>query len=87
MHPLFGALLGRWLQGVWDAWAGPCRSVFEWGPGNGLLACDILHHVRKHTPDLRAALAYRLVERSAAQMARQRLALAGSRWSANVWAG
>lgn len=62
--PLFGALLGRWLDQLWDELGRPDPFVVaEVGAGPGTLA----RTVRVGEPACASALAYVLVERSAAQ--------------------
>ncbi len=65
--PLFGAVLARWLDGVWDSLGTPDHlDVVEVGGGRGVLAASILH-ARPRCID---AMRYVIVEQSAALRAR-----------------
>ena len=75
VHPLFPAVIGRWLRLAWSALGAPaCFVVREWGPGNGTLAAGLLSWSARH-PELARALSVELVERAPAMRARQERAL------------
>ncbi len=62
--PLFGALIGRWIDGRWEAVGRPDRfTVAEVGAGPGTLARSVLESV----PSCSDALSYVAVETSATQ--------------------
>ncbi len=66
--PTFGAVIARWLDGVWGSLGRPDPfEVFEVGAGRGALALA----VRAASPACGAALAYTMVERSHALRAAQ----------------
>jgi SAM-dependent MidA family methyltransferase len=61
LHPVFGAMIGRQLEEMWEILGRP--SVFhavEWGAGTGLLCLDIMNYL--HDKALFDALAYVIVE-------------------------
>lgn len=61
--PLFGAVLARWIDGVWESLGSPDGlAVVEVGAGRGALAASVLHA----RPRCSEALRYVLVEQSAA---------------------
>jgi SAM-dependent MidA family methyltransferase len=65
--PLFGVVLARWLDSVWDDMGGPSLfDVVEVGAGRGALAASILRAAPRCMPALR----YVAVEQSASLRAR-----------------
>jgi SAM-dependent MidA family methyltransferase len=73
VSPIFGALLGRQLYEMWQVMGAPCPfQVVEAGAGPGTLARDILAWARHARPDLLAAMAYCLMERSPSLREQQR---------------
>ncbi|BAC90325.1 class I SAM-dependent methyltransferase [Gloeobacter violaceus] len=74
----FGELLAVQAAQLWRHLGKPEGFDFvEMGAGQGLFAADFLRHAHANLPDFAAALDYRIVERSAAQLAEQRRVLAG----------
>jgi SAM-dependent MidA family methyltransferase len=73
VSPLFGVLVGRQLQEMWEAMGQPPRfQIVEMGAGSGALALDILTWARRHTPAFWQAISYHIVEVSEALADRQR---------------
>lgn len=78
ISPLFGAMIGRQAAEVWERLGHPREfTIIEAGPGAGTMAMDVLRWAARAAPELRCALRYVLVERAAAQRARQRRLLDG----------
>src|SRR6184192_4032571 len=76
LHPAFGALLGRFAAGVWDALGRPARfDIVEHGPGSGALCRDLLDWVRHDLPEFARTIHYRLIETSEPLRAAQRQTL------------
>lgn len=74
LHRLFGALVARWLTARWKELDRPDPfMVYEYGPGTGRLAADILEALSGEPAG--GPLRYTLVERSAAMRERQRASL------------
>ena len=73
VHAVFGRLLVRQFEEMWQALDSPERIVIkELGPGRGLFAQDVMDWAEKKSPDFLRALQYELVEQSPAL--RQRIA-------------
>lgn len=73
VHAVFGRLLARQFEEMWQALGSPDRIVIkELGPGRGLFAQDVIDWAEKKFPDFFRALRYELVEQSPAL--RQRMA-------------
>lgn len=71
--PLFGAMLGRQLLGMWTALGRPARfQAVEAGAGTGALCLDILRWARRAAPDFADALTYTIVEASPVLQERQK---------------
>ena len=71
VHAVFGRLLARQFQEMWQALDRPPRLEFlELGPGRGLFARDVLDWSQKKFPDFFAALTYTLQESSPALLAK-----------------
>lgn len=63
VNPLFGAMLARQLDQMWNTAGRPAQWVVtEYGPGTGLLARDIVATLRRDHPDLYATLDYYLID-------------------------
>ncbi len=78
ISPLFARCLTRLVAAADAALGHPEHLVLvEGGPGEGLLARDLLDALRTRLPDLYARLAYHLDERSPALRRRQQRLLAG----------
>ncbi|MBA3913060.1 MAG: SAM-dependent methyltransferase [Acidobacteriales bacterium] len=76
VHAVFGRLLSRQFQEMWEALGRPERvDVLELGPGRGLFARDVLDWSRRKFPEFFAALHYRLLETSPALQAKLRSTL------------
>jgi len=70
---IFGGLLGRQLQGMWETMGNPARfQVVEVGAGNGTLCVDLLIWAKRTRPDFFAAVDYTIIELSTALAARQK---------------
>jgi SAM-dependent MidA family methyltransferase len=73
VSPIFGAMLGRQLRGMWDALGQPAKfDLVEAGAGSGALARDILSWARRTAPDLFDSALYTIVELSEPLVARQK---------------
>lgn len=73
VSPLFGAMVGRKLRGMWEAMERPNPfQVVEAGAGSGRLCRDILRWADRAAPELSGALQYAIVEASPALERRQR---------------
>ncbi|MGE0405318.1 MAG: class I SAM-dependent methyltransferase [Candidatus Korobacteraceae bacterium] len=71
VHALFGRLLSRQFQQMWQCLGSPDRlELIELGPGRGLFAQDVLDWSEKKFPEFFAALHYTLVEISPSLRAR-----------------
>jgi len=76
VSPIFGAMVGRQVQQMWEAIGSPSRfDVVEAGAGNGTLCRDILSWMRRTVPELLEATRYTIIERVPALEARQRRAI------------
>lgn len=72
VHALFGQLIARQLQQMWEILGSPANFVIaEQGAGEGYLALDILNALEADSPELYRLLDYRIVEISAVNRARQ----------------
>jgi SAM-dependent MidA family methyltransferase len=77
VHPIFGRLLARQLEQMWEILDRPSEFVVvESGAGIGRLAKHILDFAASHLPDFYSALRYVAVERSAARRANHETILA-----------
>lgn len=73
VSPLFGAMLGRQLQEMWQALGRPPSfALVEAGAGSGILARDILTWARRTAPEFSQAVRYTIVEVSESLVRRQR---------------
>ncbi len=76
-HPFFGAYCASVLHDVWISLGKPEQfQVVEQGPGQGVLAANLLHYTRELFPNFFAALSYTLVEVSHPLAVRQKERLA-----------
>ncbi|HEY4837527.1 MAG TPA: SAM-dependent methyltransferase [Candidatus Acidoferrales bacterium] len=77
VHPIFGRLLARQLEQIWQILDRPSEFVIvESGAGIGRLARHILDFAASHLPDFYSALHYVAVECSAARRATHKKNLA-----------
>src|SRR5262245_8344619 len=77
LSPVFGRMLAAYVEQVWRRWGRPEHiELCEVGAGNGQLCLDVLAAVERRGgrggQEFAAALRYRIIERSAALVARQR---------------
>jgi SAM-dependent MidA family methyltransferase len=71
LHPLFGAMVGRQMEEMWELMGRPRPfDVIEMGAGRGYLALDMMEYLQGK--DLYANLSYTIVERNPSIEARQR---------------
>lgn len=80
-HPIFGWAVARQLEEAWDRLGRPARFIVrEHGAGGGALAAGIVDGLARGGSPLRAALRYRIVERSPDRVAQvaERLASIGA---------
>lgn len=76
VHAVFGRLLARQLQEMWEALDRPAQiEILELGPGRGLFARDVLDWSQKKFPDFFSAVKYTLQEASPALRAKLRKTL------------
>lgn len=79
LHSAFGALVGRQVAEVWQAFGRPARfDLVEHGPGSGALCRDLLAWAEHEAPPFAEAVRYVLVETSAPPRATQRATLASA---------
>lgn len=71
VHSLFGRLIARQLQQMWQLLGGGEFVIAEQGAGEGHLCADILAAAAEEFPDFYAALRYRIVEISPDHQQRQ----------------
>ena len=68
----FGELLAEQFAEMWHILGRPSPfTLMEMGPGQGLLAADVLRYLYRHHPDCFDALDYIIVEKSAGLIAQQ----------------
>jgi SAM-dependent MidA family methyltransferase len=78
VHPVFGKLLARQLNQMWEALGRPSPFyIVEMGAGKGILCADILTHARDFLPRFFENLRYLLHDLSPAMRDRQKALLAG----------
>ena len=71
LHPIFGQMLGRQVEELWEALGRPGEfKIIEPGGGRGFLAYDMLEYLRNR--DIYTHLAYTLIELNPAMAERQR---------------
>lgn len=78
LHPIFGAMLGRQMEEMWDAMGHPkVFQVVEMGAGMGYLARDMMDFLRgrQKVSKLYHHLTYTIVEMNPSMEARQRALL------------
>ncbi len=64
-HPIFGWTLARQFEDVWEQLGRPARfTIREYGAGTGTLAAGIIEGLTRSGSPLRAAIRYRIEERS-----------------------
>lgn len=73
----FGELLGEQMAECWERLGRPARfDLVEMGAGQGVMAADLLTHLRRAHPDCWAATHYQIIEASPALVAVQQARLA-----------
>ena len=78
VSPVFGAMVGRQLNEMWNVMDRPARfQIVEAGAGTGALCRDILRWARGAAPEFFSAIEYVVVEVSPALSARQTEAISG----------
>ena len=75
VHSLFGRLIGRQLEQMWQLLGGGEFTIAEQGAGEGHLCLDILDGLAEEFPDFYRVLNYRIVEISPDHHRRQAAAL------------
>jgi SAM-dependent MidA family methyltransferase len=63
--PLFGALIGRQIEEMWELTGKGAFTIVEYGAGTGKMCCDILSYL-KTNPELFKNLTYYIIEKSPA---------------------
>lgn len=63
LTPIFGAMIGRQLEEMWEATGKETFTIVEYGAGTGKLCHDILDYL-KNNPDFYARLNYCIIEKS-----------------------
>jgi SAM-dependent MidA family methyltransferase len=87
LHPLFGAMLGRQMEEMWEIMGRPRPfDVIEMGAGRGYLALDMMEYLLGK--EMYPALSYTIVERNPSLEARQKELLdahsPGMRWVSSL---
>ncbi|MCC6346364.1 MAG: SAM-dependent methyltransferase [Nitrospirales bacterium] len=87
LHPLFGAMLGRQMEEMWEVLQRPERfRIVEMGAGMGYLAADMLDSLRDR--EIFRHIDYSIVELNPAMRERQQALLEGSgadiRWFSDL---
>ncbi|MBZ0157169.1 MAG: SAM-dependent methyltransferase [Alphaproteobacteria bacterium] len=87
LHPLFGAMLGRQMEEMWEVLLRPERfRIVEMGAGMGYLAGDLLDYLRDR--EIFRHIDYSIVEMNPAMREQQRKLLEGSgadiRWFSDL---
>lgn len=77
VHPVFGKLIARQLEQMWQLLGKGSFTVVEIGAGKGLLCYDILHHIRSEYPEFFEKVNYKIVEVSRNLIERQSNTLKG----------
>ncbi len=73
VNPVFGKMLARQLHEMWVAAGQPGHwTVVEYGPGEGILARDILDSTRREFPQFYKLFRYRFLETSKSLAQRQK---------------
>src|SRR5215203_2946227 len=62
LTPLFGIMIGRQLEEMWEAMGKEPFSIVEYGGGTGKLCYDILDYV-KSNPDFYEKTTYHIIEK------------------------
>ena len=71
LHPVFGAMLGRQLEEMWEAMGRPCDfDVLEMGAGSGYLCKDILDSLKER--EIFSSLRYYIIELSPTMREKQK---------------
>jgi SAM-dependent MidA family methyltransferase len=65
LTPVFGALIGKQLEEMWEALGSKAFTIVEYGAGDGRLCRDILNYLQ-HNEKLYEQLSYCIIEKSAA---------------------
>ncbi len=77
--PWLGRMIAPLLEKIWRGMGEtPSLRLWEYGPGEGWLAFDILESIRSSRPDFSQAVSYALAERSATAKKRIQQRLGGS---------
>lgn len=63
LTPVFGMLIGKQLEEMWEVLDKPPFTIVEYGAGTGTLCCDILSYL-KQNHDLYDQLRYCIIEKS-----------------------
>jgi SAM-dependent MidA family methyltransferase len=71
---VFGAMIAKQLEEMWQLTGQGLFTVVEYGAGTGLLCQDILAYLKDHSP-LYDALHYAIIEKSSSMRKRQQLGL------------
>ncbi len=64
VQPFMGKVLGEQLQRIWESLGKKPFSVIEMGAGKGLMAFDVLNHVRDSYPEFFDNITYIIIEKS-----------------------
>ena len=68
---LFGAMIGKQIEEMWEQINEPAFSIVEFGAGNGTLCRDILQYLEKNS-DLYKGLTYYIIEKSPSMIEREK---------------
>ena len=74
---IFGALIGKQLEEMWQLMNQQEFAIIEYGAGSGLLCSDILHYLKANNR-LYKRLTYYIIEKSPSMIKKERAVLAGN---------
>lgn len=75
LGPVFGALLARQLEEMWQLLDRQHFTIVEYGAGMGYLCHDILDHLKKKNPEFYEHLRYCIIEKSEAMQQNEQIHL------------
>lgn len=76
LSAVFGMMIGRQLEEMWELMGRPAFTIVEYGAGTGALCHDLLSYL-ENNPPLYDRLRYCIIEKSPAMRERERTHLAG----------
>lgn len=76
LSSIFGALIGKQLEEMWEMMNVQDFAIIEYGAGSGLLCSDILHYLKANNR-LYLQLTYYIIEKSPSMIEKEKTVLAG----------